>query len=56
MTWYIPARSKLKYIRDIAICHQNMATKGVKESNVKGWSIASKPFISLFDQFQAFSA
>ena len=55
MTWYLPARSKLKYIRDIAICQQNMATKGVKESNVKGWSIASKSFIPLFDQFQEFS-
>ena len=51
MTCYIPARGKSKYIRDIAICQQNM-----KESNVKGWSIVSKPFISLFDQFQAFSA
>ena len=56
MTCYIPARGKSKYIRDIAICQQNMATKRVRESNVKGWSIVSKPFISLFDQFQAFSA
>ena len=36
MTWYLPALSKLKYIRDIAICQQNMATKRVEESNVKG--------------------
>ena len=56
MTWYFPARAKLKYIRDIAICNQNMATKRVKESNFKGWSIVSKPFISLSDQFQAFAA
>ena len=33
---YLPARAKLKYIRDIAICQQNMATKRVKGSNVKG--------------------
>ena len=56
LTWFFPARAKLKNIRDIAICEQNIATKRMKESNVEGWSIVSKPFISLFDQFQAFSA
>ena len=27
MTWYLPTRAKLKYIQDIDICQQNMATK-----------------------------
>ena len=85
---------KRKYIRDIAIYEQNMATNilgdpgavsgdgeksktgekkfgripltapgsprmGHEQSegkHVKGWSIVSKAFISLFYQFQAFSA
>ena len=57
MTCYIPARGKSKYIEVLRAEHGH--EPGHEQSqgkHVKGWSIVSKPFISLFYQFQAFSA
>ena len=55
MTCYIPARGKSKYIRDIAICEQNMATNRVKESTSKAdgpWVNLSFPCFINFRRFR----